>query len=139
MPKERREFDGRRISEPGSNEVWLVFHGRRHRIASPRVYDALFDEVDGIEYVGDLDDVLAGNELNEGTCLVRGDGELSIYLLTGVPYSRWPLDDVKRHFIPTYEDMLEFRFDEAKVRNLPILVLQAISIGEELTAATVRS
>jgi hypothetical protein len=124
----RPDLDGMRLHKPDSPDVWLVFHGRRHRVASPAVYDALWSEIDRLVQFEEADSVELGEELVDGTCLVRAEGTLPIYLLTVMG------GEVRRFFIPTYEALLAYGFDEGKVRELPHLVLRAIPSGDELTA-----
>jgi len=128
---ERGDLDGRRLIQPGKPDVWLMFHGRRHRVVSPAVYDALWSEVEGLTPSDDVPEIAMGPELNEGTCLIRAEGALPIHLLTGFPA-------VRRLFIPTWESLLEFGFDETKVKTVPALVLEAIASGPDLDGAADR-
>lgn len=132
MVRPRPDMDGLRLVTPGKSDVWLMFDGRRHRIASSQVYDALWSEVEGLVSSFDVELIEQGPELGEGACLVRADGELAIHLLTA------PDGAPQRRFIPTYESLLDFAFDEAKVRNVPGLLLQAVAPGPELTSAADR-
>lgn len=129
----RPDLDGLRLLEPGQPDVWLIFGGERHRIASSLVYDALFNEVEGLVPYEGVERILLGPELGEGTCLIRADGALAIYLLT-----RAGNGQIQRHFIPTYESLLDFGFDEAKVRSVPSLVIEGLDEGVELTSAADR-
>jgi hypothetical protein len=126
----RPDLDGLRLTEPGKPEVWLVFGGERHLIASSAVYDALFSEVTGLVPYEDVDGITLGPALGEGTCLVRGDGQLSIYLLTRAHNGR-----IVRHFIPTWESLVGFGFDHDKVRNVPPLALEDLPEGVDLISA----
>jgi hypothetical protein len=128
MLVERSDLDGSRLIQPGKPDVWLMFHGRRHRVVSPTVYDNLWSEVEGLTPREDIPDIAMGPELNEGTCLIRAEGTLPIYLLTGFPA-------VRRLFVPTYETLLAFGFDEARVKTVPPLVMEAVSPGPDLEAA----
>ena len=129
----RPDLDGLRLLEPGRPDVWLIFGGERHRIASSAVYDALFSEVEGLVPYQGVERILLGPELEEGTCLIRADEGLSIYLL-----ARAGNGEVQRHFIPTYESLLDFRFDEAKVRAVSPLVIEGLNEGADLTSAADR-
>lgn len=80
---ERPDLEGARLQEPGSHNVWLVFHGRRQRIESSEVYDSLFNEIDNIVKYEDSSQILTGPELNDGTCLIRAPGTLPVCRLTG--------------------------------------------------------
>ena len=106
MVRPRPDLDGLRLHAPGGPDVWLMFAGQRHRIASPAVYDALWSEVDGLVSAFDVAMIEEGHELAEGTCLVRADGSLAIHLLT----SPRP-GEVVRCFVPTYESLTDFGFD----------------------------
>jgi hypothetical protein len=126
----RPDLDGLRLTEPGKPEVWLVFGGERHLIASSAVYDALFSEVTGLVPYEGVSEITEGPVLAEGTCLVRGDGELSIHLLTRAHNGR-----VVRHFIPTWESLVGFGFDHDKVRSVPPLVIECVPEGVDLISA----
>ncbi|MDP8916958.1 MAG: hypothetical protein M3M95_07145 [Pseudomonadota bacterium] len=129
----RPDLDGRRLNEPGKPEVWLVFGGERHQIASSTVYDSLFSEVTGLLPYEGVEWITEGPVLEEGTCLIRADETLSIYLVT-----RRFNGQVVRHFIPTYESLVDFGFDQGKVRNVPPLVVEGLHEGVELTSAADR-
>lgn len=126
----RPDLDGLRLMEPEKPDVWLIFRGERHRIVSGSVYDSLFGEVEAIRLHTDVDAITAGPELVEGTCLVRADGGLAIYLV-----ARTERGAVQKHHIPDYETFLDFGFDEAKVRSIPPMVLQGLEEGLEIRSA----
>lgn len=128
MMSAQPELNGFRLYVPGQPQLWLVFHGMRHHVASPDVHDALFSSTEGHTAAESVDNILRGPDLNDGTCLVRGDGEdSSIYLVTG-----FPATDVRRHLIVSWETFLEFGFDEELVRTVPALILDAVPAGREL-------
>lgn len=131
MFSEREDLDGLRLIEPGKPEVWLMFHGRRHLVASTEVYDSLWSEIDGLVYREDVAEIAMAEELNAGTCLIRAEGGLSIYLLTGSP-------QVKRYFIPTWESLVDFGFDEAKVKSIPPLALEGVPLAGEIVSGADR-
>ena len=132
MAVERPDLDGFRLFRPGSPDVWLVFHGRRHRVASSAVYDALWSEIDGLVNFDALEEVAIGPELAGGTCLIRAEGTVFIHLLTTQD------GEIRRLFVPTFESLQGFGFDEGRVRDLPALAVQGIPAGEDLTAASAR-
>jgi hypothetical protein len=132
MVIERPDLDGLRLQQPGTPDVWLMFHGRRHRVASTAVYDALWSEVSGLVVHHDVESIALGEELSEGCCLVRADGTVFIHLLTAID------GEIRRCFIPNYESLVDFGFDEAKVRDVPGLLLQAVPAGRDLTSAASR-
>ncbi|CAO4177949.1 hypothetical protein [Methylorubrum extorquens] len=127
----RHDLDGVRLSDPDSPNVWVIYGGRRHRIESSNVYDALFSEVDRIILSHEIDEIEMGPELNDGTCLVRARGTLPVYLVTGFPHA-------KRHFIPTLETVLAFGFDLTKAHDIPAIVIDSIPMGEDLESASER-
>lgn len=129
---ERPDLDGLRLFEPGKPDVWLVFHGRRHRIASSNVYDSLFHEVDGIIESQEIEGVALGDQIGEGACLIRADGTLPVYLLTVFD------GEARRCHIPSYEVLRDFGFHEKKVRDASPLLVNAVPIGEALTSAKSR-
>ena len=115
----RADLDGLRVRGPQSSEVWLVFHGMRHYITSPTAYDALFCNLD-VHDVDDLDVVLQGPDLVDGTALIRG-GNGHIFLVTAVA-----LNEIRRFHIVDWATFqaLDFRFD--LVRDVPDIVISAI-------------
>ena len=124
----RTDLDGSRLYVPGKPEVWLVFHGLRHHVTSPQVYEALFIGVEGHTSVETVDDIKRGFDLNEGTCLVRGDGaDEATYLVTGFPTS-----EARKHHVSSWETFLSFGFDERLVRTTPWLVLSTVPTGRAL-------
>lgn len=130
----RPDLDGMRLIEPGTPDVWLMIGGERRRIASSGVFDALFSEVERLVPYERVDRIALGPELGDGACLVRADGALSIYLVTRAGNGR-----VQKHFIPTYESLLDFAFDESKVRGVPSLLIEALPDGVDLVSAADRA
>ena len=126
----RHDLDGMRLIEPGRPEVWLVIRGERRRVASTAVYDALWSETTRLVPFEGVNWITSGPDLDDGTCLIRPDGGLPIYLL-----ARSGNGHVLRHFIPTYESLLDFAFDEGKVRSVPPLVIEGLQEGMELVSA----
>lgn len=133
MVAERPDLDGFRLMEVGKDDVWLVFHGRRHRIASPLVYDSLFSGVDSILFSADVEAIPEGPALEDGTCLVRPDGAPDIYLAAGDG------DHARLFHVSSYETLLDFAFDEPKVQTVPRLIIEATPIGEPLQSAPDRA
>ncbi len=130
----RPELDGLRLYVPGKPEVWLVFHGLRHHVVSPRVHDALFIGAEGHTAVESVDDLMRGPDLNEGTCIVRGDlADDGVYLLTGFPAA-----EVRRHHVFSWETFVDFGFDERLIRVTPGLLLSAIPLGRALHSSKPR-
>lgn len=127
----RHDLDGARLSDPDGPNVWVIYGGRRHRIESSKVYDALFSEVDRLIPSHEIDEIEMGPELNDGTCLVRACGTLPVYLITGFPHA-------KRHLIPTFETALAFGFDLTKTHDIPAIVIDSIPLGEDLESASER-
>jgi hypothetical protein len=109
----------------------MIYGGRRHRIESSNVYDALFSEVDKLILSHEIGEIEMGPELNDGTCLVRARGTLPVYLVTGFPRA-------KRHLIPTFETALDFGFDLTKAHDIPAIVVDSIPMGEDLESASDR-
>lgn len=124
------EFNGARLIVAGRPEVWLMFFGVRHHISGPMVYDALFSETAGLLTIESVDHIQRGADLNEGTCLVRAEGDAGIYMVTGFPET-----EIRKYYIPSFETFSYFGFDEKKVREAPRLVLAAIPPGRELRSA----
>ncbi|MEH3116743.1 MAG: hypothetical protein PGN25_03830 [Methylorubrum populi] len=124
----RDDLNGLRLAAPDSADVWLVFGGRRHRVASPAVYQALFTGPDELVFSEDIPSITMGPELNDGTCLVRPGGAHTIFLVTG----RAPA--IRKYYIPSYENFTDFGFNQAAVIEVPALMLEAVEFGGELTS-----
>jgi hypothetical protein len=124
------ELNGARLFTPGQHQVWLVYHGTRHHITGPGVFDALFSDGVPLTAMEDVGELQRGADLVDGTCLVRAEGDMPIFLVTGFPDT-----EVRKHHIVSYESFMAFGFDEAKVRLVPRLVLAAIPLGRELRSA----
>ncbi|MBD8909085.1 hypothetical protein [Methylorubrum zatmanii] len=125
----REDLNGLRLTAPGSTDVWVVFEGRRHRVVSPAVYQALFTSPDDLVFSEEIPTITMGPELNEGTCLVRGIGAHAIFLLTG------HAPTVRKYHVPTYESFSDFGFNEKAVIDVPPLLLDAVELAGELTSA----
>jgi hypothetical protein len=81
-----------------------------------------------------VDEVALGDDMAEGSCLVRADGDLTIYLLTGGSDSGPSL-----HHVQSFESFTDFHFDEGKVRDVPALALKAVPPGPALVSAADRA
>ena len=127
MTETASELDGARLIVPGQPEIWLVFFGVRHHITSLATLNALFSDTQVLVTIGSVEHIKRGVDLNDGTCLVRADGDAGIYLVTGFPDS-----EVRKHPISSFETFVHFGFDESKVREVPALVLAAIPPGTDL-------
>lgn len=127
----RHDLDGKRLYVPGRPEVWLMFHGLRHHVMSPAVHSALFANSEGHTPIDDVDAIQRGADLNDGTFLARGEGELAHYLITG-----FPATEVRRYYIPSWEIFLGYGFGAEQVRWVPSLVLSAVPAARPLTCPT---
>ena len=118
----------------GEPDVWLIFHGVRHRIASPRVFDALFRDAEGL--IEDVDPyaVSEGVTLEDGSCLVTPDEGGGFYLVI-----RGEAGIVRRHLVVNWESWCDFRFDQDKLATIPRLVLEGLPRGRDLSSQNGRS
>lgn len=124
----RNDLDGLRLVEPGKPDVWLMFHGRRHRVASPAVYDALFAEAEALVHSDEIPPIAMGPELNDGTCLVRAQDTMGIFLITGC----YP--NVTKHYIPSFESFSDFGFSLAAVKDVPAILLDHVPLAPDLVS-----
>lgn len=131
-PMVRPDLDGCQLREPDSTDLWIVLHGRRHRVPAS-ASAALFRDELGVEVLDDLPLVVAGLDLGAETCLVRADDDLTIYLLVVLG------DQVERHPIGNWESFCDFRFAESLVRRVPRAVLGCVPLGPAITSAASRS
>ena len=115
----RADLDGLRVRGPLTSQVWLIFNGMRHYITSPAAYDALFCDL-AIRDVADLDVVLRGPDLIDGTALIRG-GNGHIFLVTAVA-----ANEIRRFHIVDWATFQALGFDVDLVRDVPDIVISAI-------------
>ena len=120
-------IDGRRIANLDRTKTWLTFHGLRHHVTSSAVFDSLFVPNVLVEEFADIESVVEGPDLNEGTCLVSNADNGVVYLVFGSPAI-----NIRKHAIETYETFKALGFDDALVRLVPSLVLSAIPSGRPI-------
>jgi hypothetical protein len=106
-----------------------MFHGKRHKIASPRVYESLFKDSEGLVLEPNPESIAEGPLLVDGTCLIRAEGSTSIYLVTAGESGI-----IRRHLIVNWESMLDFRFDESKTITVPSLLVEGLAWGRDLSS-----
>ncbi|MEH3116213.1 MAG: hypothetical protein PGN25_00925 [Methylorubrum populi] len=127
MQTAHTELDGQHLRAPGTGDVWLVFHGLRHRVVTPL---ALLENDHATEYA-DLETIAVGPELSPEARLLRPAGLPYVYLVFGAPKTI-------RCLVATLETFLEFRFSASRVVDVPPIVLDAIPVGPELQGAADR-
>lgn len=110
-----------------------MYHGRRHRIAGVPICDRLFGDTQDLTVTEELASIAEGPPLEDGTCLVRQEGEPFIFLLTRAP------DGIRLHHVASYESFVDFRFDEARVMDVPRLLLGQVEHGRKLSSAADRA
>lgn len=105
-----------------NDDLWIILHGQRRKFASKNLFDELIGAAAPYheEYV--VEHHSLGPVICEGSCLVRGDGSLGIFFVTGYP-------NTLRHKIETYEAFEQIGFQLSAVRNIPIIVLEQIPLG----------
>ena len=128
MTVTRSDLDGQRLVTPGSPDIWLVFHGERHRVPSSRAYDNLFNETERLITSVNVEEIKLGVDLEDAVCLVRPEGGHEIYLVTGSD------EGIKRYHIENYDSFLDFGFDSAKIREVPDILIRAVEPGAPLTS-----
>ena len=99
----------------------------RHRVTSSGVYDALFRPHPELRIVDDVDGIVSGPDLVEGTCLVKGSSTSIIYLVTGAPAI-----NVRKYQVASFEVFQALQFDESLCRVVPDIVLSAIPNGPSI-------
>lgn len=128
MIVERPDLNGLRLVEPGGSEIWLVFHGRRHRVPNA-VHAALFMDADFTVF-GGVEQIERGPDLIESSILIRGgDPNGPFYLLTAAYEG-----GVRRHLIANHSVLAAFGFNPSKATELPEAVLGALPAGRDLIA-----
>ena len=118
----RADLDGLRIRTPSTGEVWLMFHGVRHYITSPAVYDAMFSNL-SVRDVPETATIMRGADLVDGAVLVRG-GDCRIFLVTAVNAT-----EVRRFRIVDWETFQTFGFDIDLVKDVPDILISAVADG----------
>ena len=128
----RPDLNGFKIYVNGEPDVWLVFNGMRHLLASPDVAGNILVGGSNVKAVLTVDDIMQGPILNEGTCLVSAEGSGGVYLVTGMEPSiyRYPISDLE-----TFEELC---FDKTKIRYIPHLVLQGVPLGIPISRSSFR-
>ncbi|TXM94235.1 hypothetical protein [Methylobacterium sp. WL116] len=126
---QRPDLDGCKLQKAGEPDVWLIFHGHRHRITSPSAFCSLFSTADDLMTVDCTDTIKVGPDVQEGSFLARPDGSLDIYLVLRI----FP-DYLIRHHIPNWETFCDFGFDEAKLRIVPAVMLTTLPGGGDITS-----
>jgi hypothetical protein len=111
----------------GEGVLWLTVHRELRRISDRSVVETLFSEEKHVADGIDLSDVSRGSDICSGSCLVRGDGSVGIFFVTGYP-------DTRRHRIRNFEAFQAYGFNLGAVRNVPVLVLEQIPLGTEIDA-----
>ncbi len=132
MTVTRSDLDGQRLVEPGKPDVWLIFHGERHRLPSSRAYDSLFGETERLVAGADVAEIKRGEDLDDAVCLVRPEGGHQVYMVTG------PSRNIRRYYVADYETFVDFGFDTAKIREVPEILVRALNEGEVLISAARR-
>ena len=104
------------------NRIWIMIYGQRRRVVTLELYHELF-ELEPVKIETSLlDRIESGPDICSGSCLIRGDGSLGIFLVTGYP-------GTSRHLISDFETFQAYGFRLDAVRNVPVLVLEQVSLG----------
>jgi hypothetical protein len=126
-----RDLDGYRVGLPYDPNVWLVYHGRRHRISSPMAYDALFSDTSAILILPDLSSIPEGPEINDGSCLVSASKAGPAYFVTGQA-------PTQKYLVPSADIFSDFGFCLEKILAVPSIVAKAVPEGPELMSSKER-
>jgi hypothetical protein len=120
-----RDLNGMLLIPPEGGSLWLVYQGRRHRVASETVFSNLFRADVQPAASAELKTLELGPVIEESDRLVRAAGGSTIYFARDMAAP-------KLHPISSYEAFKGFGFDEAKVREVPQLMLDALPRGPGL-------
>ena len=117
--------DGARLHEDATDKLWLVYGSRRHHVSSSDVFRKLFRGKVFIEPTdpSSINQLTRGDDLLTGTCLVRSDRKVQIYLLA--VSERAPL----LHPIASVEAFDRFGFDYDLVRDVPDAMIASVKPG----------
>ena len=125
----KAEFpDGTRVLDPITDKLWLVFDGRYHHVTCGDVFSKLFRERVPITPLNghDRNSLKHGDDLIFGSCIVRGDTNVTTYFLAVHPTK------VKLHPIPSVEVFDKYGFDWSQCRQLPENMLKRFPKGRPL-------
>jgi hypothetical protein len=106
--------------------LWMLLHGHRRKFASKQIFEELIGSSPPLCEEHEVEHYGLGPEICEGSCLVRGDGSLGIFLVTGYP-------STFRYKIESFEAFSQYGFQLSAVRNIPIIVLEQIPLGSSIT------
>ena len=104
----------------------MILQKYRHKISNNSVYNSLFEGEPSEVKFGDIEHYSVGSELCTGSCLVRGEDSIDIYLVMGYP-------STKRYKIENFETFQSYRFKMTSVRHVPTLVLEQVPLGLSIT------
>lgn len=122
MPHPRPTYNGLRIADGLSGDIYLVMGGILRQIPNGETYNNLFIDWNGIKTLDFLEDsFIIGSPLDDGAVLIgRSTGEL--YLVT----------DNKKYHISSAAAMTRYYFNYAKVEFPGNPVVDGISPGFDL-------
>ncbi|MHB8285901.1 MAG: hypothetical protein ACYDD1_14660 [Caulobacteraceae bacterium] len=128
MVSARPDLNGARIYSPGTCDVWLVFQGMRHRIASPSVYVSLFSDVRGMIALDEIAGILRGPDIDDGACMVRDKSTSELFLIFGSSAS-----SLYSYSIPDLKTFNFYDFNASAVIEVPSIMISAIPRSGEIT------
>lgn len=120
----RRDLDGLRLQLPGNATIYLMDAGQKRAIVDPPTYNSLFRDWGGIVQDIDINEINDGPNVTDGTVLVQGYGEATVYLV-----------DVQRKVkrpIASPQTMDRYYFSWSKIIRLPPGVIALIPDGSAI-------
>jgi hypothetical protein len=131
-PIRRPDLNGVRMQTPGEDTQYLILDGYKCQIPDPWTEQSLFVGVP-IEPDVDLDEIVTGTDLAKRAVLARGTSG-GIYLIS-YPPAPGSTTLVKMN-ITQPNNFKSYQFNEAKVVQLPQVVIEAIPTGSPVPPAS---
>ena len=120
-PKLRPDLDGQLLQKPGDAAVYWIEGGKRRHVVTPQALDRLFDKA-ALRADSNVDNILLGSIVNDGTLLVRCSGEPAVYFL----------DEGKKRWVSSERAMKKFHLNWSAVGDTNCIVLKAAPDGDPI-------
>lgn len=119
----RADLTGQRLVVSGTSDIWLIFHGYRHKI-QPAAHRSLFAAREQ-RCVDSIDHILRSFDIEDGACLARGEDAVETYLVC-------PSKNRTCRYLIAESAWDAFGFDGRKVSIVPRAILDSIARGSDI-------
>jgi len=121
-PEPHPELNGYLLQSDNLDPIYLVVDGKRCHVPDPQTFKNLFIDGTRASQSPLIDVVILGTPLETGALLIKADGDPTYYLLS---------NGMKRG-IPNPTILGQYKFDSAKVRSFPKIVINSIKDGPNI-------